>query len=143
MGAADGYRKYYWGLSKERRQEYIKKKSLQNKNRKHCSEKRLAYNKSDRGVYNGYMNECRRRGRLARGILFEISFDDFCQLINSNCTYCGAENCRGVDRVDSSKSYTVENSVACCSTCNRMKLDHSLDGFKEHLKKIVKHLKLD
>lgn len=29
--------------------------------------------------------------------------------------------CNGIDRVDSSKGYTVENSVACCKYCNTAK----------------------
>jgi hypothetical protein len=45
----------------------------------------------------------------------------------------------GIDRVDSSMGYVAGNVVPCCSTCNRMKLDHSYDDFIAHIKKIVAH----
>ena len=46
----------------------------------------------------------------------------------------------GIDRVDSSKGYLPNNVVACCTTCNRMKLDHSRNEFITHLKSIIAHL---
>jgi len=35
----------------------------------------------------------------------------------------------GVDRVDSSKGYTVDNSVSCCARCNWMKSNQSVSDF--------------
>ena len=37
--------------------------------------------------------------------------------------------CNGIDRIDSSKGYTVENSVACCKYCNTAKNTMSVDEF--------------
>jgi len=42
----------------------------------------------------------------------------------------------GIDRVDSSLGYAVENCVSCCKTCNRMKMALPLSSFQEHIKKI-------
>lgn len=48
----------------------------------------------------------------------------------------------GVDRVDSSKGYTIDNVVPCCDICNRMKLDKDITEFFDTIKRIYeKHLK--
>lgn len=139
LGKNDGYRKYYWGMSEEKRAEYIKKKSAQNSKRKNISEKRKQYNKSDKGIFLSYIHESYRRSRLERGIKMELDFDSFSKLINDPCDYCGKINCRGIDRVDSSKSYTIENSVPCCKICNQMKNNMSLEEFMEHIGNILKY----
>ena len=46
----------------------------------------------------------------------------------------------GVDRINSSDGYIADNCVPCCETCNRMKMDHDLHDFLEHVKKIVIHV---
>lgn len=42
----------------------------------------------------------------------------------------------GVDRVDSSLGYFVENCVPCCEMCNLMKKDYTQDEFLEKVKLI-------
>ena len=37
----------------------------------------------------------------------------------------------GIDRLDSSKGYTIDNCVSCCSVCNTAKLEMDVDDFKE------------
>lgn len=60
-----------------------------------------------------------------KGIPMELSEDDYKVLMQNPCTYCGFldedKKFGGVDRLDSSKGYTKENSVSCCKTCNFMK----------------------
>lgn len=82
---------------------------------------------------------------------FALNLDQLKSIISSDCFYCGAaplntktRNGRtypynGVDRIDSSKGYTQENSRPCCGICNIMKLDYSEKEFKDHLNKIQKH----
>src|SRR4029077_519727 len=50
-----------------------------------------------------------------------ISLDEYANLANLPCHYCGGklpEFGSGIDRKDSSKDYTADNCVSCCSTCN-------------------------
>lgn len=42
----------------------------------------------------------------------------------------------GVDRVDSSKGYEIENCVPCCSMCNRMKNGFEYKDFLSKIEKI-------
>ncbi len=74
---------------------------------------------------------------------FEIMEEDHAKaLFKMPCCYCrGFEehtNVNGIDRVDSNRGYTKENTVPCCSVCNRMKMDSTLDSFIERCTLISK-----
>lgn len=43
----------------------------------------------------------------------------------------------GIDRIDSTMGYTINNCVPCCSNCNMFKNDLSVDEFLNHVNKIV------
>ena len=87
-----------------------------------------------------------------RGLEFNLSRETFEHLTASNCTYCGVEPLQfqtrfsefkynGIDRVDNTKGYEIENCVTCCKLCNRMKDTLSLDEFKSHIAKVVLYQK--
>lgn len=105
-----------------------------------------------------------KKGATDRGFLFDLDKDTFKQLISKNCFYCDKEPSsiyqiknsktgeiragfpliyNGIDRVDNTKGYTLDNSVTCCETCNRMKTNHNYTFFVEQIIKIYKFLKLD
>ena len=88
--------------------------------------------------YNEY-----QRGAIKRNLEFTIEIDDFEELVNSNCYYCdeyNSERVIGLDRLDSSKGYSIKNIVPSCSECNTMKNNASLDKFISKIKKIYLHL---
>lgn len=81
-----------------------------------------------------------------------MGFDDFRKMSLMPCFYCGVEGskrledrtnersngklmsdtiviCNGIDRVDSSLGYTVENCVPCCKHCNTAKSTMSVNEF--------------
>jgi 5-methylcytosine-specific restriction endonuclease McrA len=76
---------------------------------------------------------------------FFLLFDEFSQLVNSNCYYCGSKPflirynktksrekpLNGIDRLNSKLGYIKENCVPCCVHCNRAKMDRSEKDFKE------------
>ena len=80
-------------------------------------------------------------------------------LAKAPCKYCGLEHskeiedrlneskkqkrlsdhilkCNGIDRVDSSKGYTKENSVTCCKHCNTAKNIMSDISFYKWIKRV-------
>lgn len=82
-------------------------------------------------------------------INFDLNEELFKKLILSKCYYCGKEfsnlgssrvngqlKHNGIDRIDNTKGYTVDNSVACCKMCNKMKNNLSLNEFYIHIKRI-------
>ena len=60
-----------------------------------------------------------------RNLVFEITESRFDALKKQGCAYCGLMRpvFIGMDRIDSSKGYTVDNVCGCCTTCNMMKRD--------------------
>jgi 5-methylcytosine-specific restriction endonuclease McrA len=57
------------------------------------------------------------------------------------CHYCGDDLNKiheGVklDRVDSSKFYTLQNTVGCCRMCNVAKNNHSIEVFLDWIKRL-------
>lgn len=84
----------------------------------------------------------------------EISFNEFLVLSQQNCYYCdsipnnkqnsanhdkksskfakdnGEFIYNGLDRLDNSKSHTIDNLVPCCKWCNYSKRERSVDDFK-------------
>jgi 5-methylcytosine-specific restriction endonuclease McrA len=60
---------------------------------------------------------------------------------NGTCHYCGNKIIGvGLDRIDSSIGYTIENCVPCCKDCNIMKNAKGYDEFIQKCKQIVKNL---
>lgn len=69
----------------------------------------------------------------------ELTTENILTLSLSHCHYCGnqaKESQNGIDRVDNSKGYVIENVVPCCKLCNVMKLTHSQDNFL----KMIEHI---
>ena len=94
----------------------------------------------------------------SRGFIFNLTKEEFKNLVLQNCKYCGSKPssvCKsrnsnggdfiynGIDRVDNNIGYLLENCVTCCGICNIMKRHHSLDTFKEHIIKIYNNIKND
>ena len=79
-----------------------------------------------------------RKGAKKRGLSWELPIEIFFGLTKKSCTYCSQapDPVNGVDRVDSSLGYMVENCVPCCGPCNRMKMAMPLSEFIERVKRI-------
>lgn len=86
-------------------------------------------------LYPQYRNNARRRN-----IEFSLTIDQFESLIPSTCFYCGDKS-MGIDRMDSSKGYKIDNCVPCCSKCNFIKNTTSFDNFIIKIKNMYDHLK--
>jgi hypothetical protein len=103
---------------------------------------KYCYSHSLQGRYNVY-----RKGAKARNLDFNLTRDEFDLITSQPCHYCGEysekyfdKEYSGVDRVDSSLGYSVDNVVPCCDMCNRMKLDYNIDVWINKMKQILKNL---
>lgn len=114
-----------------------------------------AYNKLPDGEasFNSlYKALCIRAGK--KQIELQISKEEFKILTKKNCYYCGVPPQQshsnrigstqyvynGLDRIDNSLGYTLNNVVPCCGRCNRMKGILTQDFFIKHVIKIQKYL---
>lgn len=97
-------------------------------------------------------------GASKRCIDFNISFDDFVNLMEQDCYYCGESPVlhegelqymqktiepwkhNGIDRVNSNIGYENGNVVPCCSKCNYAKHDLTKDEFYKWIVQIYNHL---
>ena len=84
-----------------------------------------------REVLGEYKGNARKRG-----LSWDLTDEQFRILTSAKCYYtgrapaatkiaCSGETYvyNGIDRLDSTKGYTIQNCVPCCSAINRMKLD--------------------
>lgn len=95
-----------------------------------------------------------KRGARLRGLMFDITKDEFRELTSADCHYCGlppsnhyqCPTCvgdytyNGVDRVDNSKGYIHGNVVPCCTYCNRSKNNQSEEQFLEWVQRVYHHI---
>lgn len=98
-------------------------------------------------IYSDYKNRANKKE-----LEFDMSLSKFEELIQKGCHYCGTEKSNskttsrntfkynGLDRIDSSKGYTLDNVVPCCSICNIAKSSLSQSDFIEHIKRIYNYL---
>lgn len=86
--------------------------------------------------FNKVLNNYKQHARH-RGYEWGLSTEDFKELTQQPCKYCGrppsnycgeASQCKnggytytGIDRVDNDRGYFIDNVVPCCSVCNRAK----------------------
>ena len=99
-------------------------------------------------LYRQYRQQARRRGYK-----FELTKEQFRNLTQQPCHYCGAEPAQlwkraeyngtyqynGLDRIDPNKGYSIENVVPCCSACNFAKHEMTVNEFAGWLKAVYEH----
>jgi hypothetical protein len=99
-------------------------------------------------IFSGYKASAKRRN-----LNFCLSKEEFKKLIKENCFYCGKEPCQikkskkgngefvynGLDRIDSSKGYNMNNVVPCCGKCNESKMALSQQEFLSWVERVYNH----
>jgi len=88
------------------------------------------------GKYNHYKNKAKSKNRA-----FELSKQEFEDIIKSNCYYCGASTKIGIDRKDNNLGYIKENCAPCCWRCNKIKGRANYEEFFEMCVMISKNFK--
>ena len=122
--------------------------------------------KLNSGVYQtglkNYLYKDSIRGALIRKHEFNLTFNEFIDLISGDCFYCGEKPKKvsnkvlksrghineppfyynGIDRLNPNNCYNKDNCVSCCPTCNYMKHTQQFDEFKRQIIKISNHMNL-
>ena len=98
-----------------------------------------------RRIFGDYKRIAKRRGHT-----FDLTEKQFAELIKKDCHYCGAKpnnvakqkKCNGtyiyngLDRIDNTKGYTLDNVVPCCINCNMAKNTQIIEEFNEWIKRV-------
>lgn len=100
----------------------IKKSTKQYESSFKCIQYRKKYRQTLKGKYNSY-----KRNSKSRNISFNLTLEQFSVFWKQPCYYCKTEiETVGIDRVDNSKGYSMDNCVSCCKDCNINKRETSL-----------------
>lgn len=114
-------------LLAKKKQEYRKN----NKNKVRNREK--IYQKSPKGRFATYKSQAR-----VRKLNFDLSYDEFMTFWQQPCSYCGDPiETIGIDRVNNTIGYKINNCVSCCFICNQMKMNFGIKEWEEQMKKIL------
>jgi len=119
---------------------------------KWCGSRKLPFGESARRtVLEQYKREAKERG-----FSWNLSEKQFDSLTKNDCFYCGIipSNIRtlpdmsffsysGIDRVDNTRGYEVDNVVSCCKICNRAKDKMPQVEFLSWAKRVVKYSGLE
>ena len=85
--------------------------------------------------YNKYKSRADKKN-----LSFEICEEYFGELTQMNCYICGKKptmkHKNGIDRLDNTKGYIINNCKSCCSNCNYMKKNLDYTVFLEKCKSI-------
>lgn len=87
-----------------------------------------------------------------RNIEWSLTLEDWANIVQQKCSICGSDPImkggklhkrtgqqvpiNGVDRIDNSKGYVLDNVRCSCSKCNYMKHNLTDSEFMEHIEKI-------
>jgi hypothetical protein len=107
-------------------------------------------------LFSNYRSKCK-----SKQWKFELTFEEFKNLVTSNCHYCNLEPNKsrqeraasrqnitpiyfnGIDRKDSGEGYIHGNCLPCCEDCNKAKRSLSYEMFLSLVEKIYKHRVLE
>lgn len=92
-------------------------------------------------------------GAKNRNIEFNLTKNEVKNITQQSCYYCGIKpsqiiksDCEngdtiynGIDRLDSSKGYSLDNCVPCCGKCNTAKMAMSRDDFLSWIENVYNY----
>ena len=105
---------------------------------------------AQKSIYAQYRNKAK-----IKHLDFDLSFDEFMKITKQNCFYCNIEPSNikkseynngdfiynGIDRMDNSKGYIIDNIIPCCKICNYAKNTMPLEEFYKWVNTIYANLK--
>ena len=153
----DNYEKVvmYWMNSRQHKiervgiEEYLKDNAENAQNwRNNNPDKKIEFNENRRNSYESQYGVYGRSAELKQ-LEFTITFDEYEKIVKNPCHYCGiiqdrgTEQFNGIDRVNNTIGYILDNCVSCCKMCNYMKNTLSGNVFVnrvEHILTFNKHI---
>lgn len=123
----DDYKKRASIRSKEYAKKYKEKHREKSKlwARNNPEKIKIIREKTMSGLINRYTRS-KYTAEKRRNIEWNISRKKYSELINKDCFYCGSKLSKfgvGLDRIDNSKGYILENVKPCCGNCNKIRSD--------------------
>lgn len=105
-----------------------------------------------KSAYKQVINQYKQNA-VKRNLIWDLSDEIFVYLIKQDCIYCGIGprnlsyrnkiKYNGIDRLENTKGYFVENCVPCCSWCNKGKMNKTVNEFVEWINLVHKNLQFN
>lgn len=112
---------------------------------------------SSETVYKNIYSRYKYSAKI-RNYEFNLSYEKLKDIVSRDCFHCGSEPIEtlkskyinttdipvkhnGIDRMNNELGYSDFNSLPCCSMCNIIKRNLSLDDFISHIHKIYNNTK--
>jgi len=103
-------------------------------------------------TFNKVFKQIKRQAKV-RGYFWDLTRKDIKDITKQDCCYCGVspkQRCKsnhnngdyvynGIDRVDNSKGYTIDNIVPCCFQCNAAKRAYTSEDFFAWVERVYNH----
>lgn len=95
-----------------------------------------------KSCYNKGMHNAKKRE-----LEWSITYKQYLKFVteNNTCYYCDTEmeSCAGLglNRVNSKKGYTMDNIKRCCSKCNTIMNNFTVEDLRSRVFKIIKRMK--
>lgn len=113
----------------------------------------MGYNRRKEGCTKTQKYKQYQKDAKSRGVSWDLTFDEFLSLASQNCNYCGSEPknrhtneskteeflYQGIDKIDPTTGYSIENCVPCCYQCNLSKNNYTLIEFLIWIESVYKH----
>lgn len=84
--------------------------------------------KTSNANYKSYMTRA-----VKLEVPFELSKDQFEEIVKYPCVYCDTPRSNGVDRNINDLGYTEKNALPCCTHCNQAKDSNDGNAFIDHM----------
>lgn len=129
----------------------IEGSSLRGGNSKSCGCGKLS-RPPDASVWHFLHNQYRYAARN-RALAWHLSDSEFTNLISGTCYYCGLPPSNklngykktllysGIDRVNNTIGYTMQNCVSCCAMCNFSKRHRCVADFESWILRAADHIR--
>lgn len=122
-------RSEWQSLTREKISEHYHKANYNEK----YAERKEVWRQTLKGKYSSY-----RAKAKSRKIQFQLTYEEFLTFWQQSCHYCGIGiETIGLDRIDSSQGYVLQNIVSCCSICNQIKSDTNITLLRTHIEKML------
>ena len=124
---------------------YLKKNAEHAKKWRNANPEKCEKSNKERNDNINYHFVTYKRSAESKNLDFILTKGDFMGLVETKCYYCDTmqeKKFNGIDRLDSSKGYSLDNCVSCCEMCNFMKGCLGPTIFINRIEHILTHLGL-
>jgi len=132
-------------LIEENTEEYLKKEAEKSKNWREANPEKVKQINKESSENINYHYKNYRLSAETRRLDFPLTKEEFNVIVTLPCYYCGIiqpKGFNGIDRLDSTIGYSLDNCKSCCEMCNMMKGTTGQNIFIQRVEHILTYLKI-